>query len=99
MISALFSVGDTIAVRRSYPLGHVRTPYFIRGQSGVIVEVVGAFADPQELAYGRNGKPAINLYRVRFLQSEVWSEYEGSTKDTLLVDLYENWLQPTESKI
>jgi nitrile hydratase len=34
------------------------------------------------------------LYRVRFLQSDVWDDYRGGPGDTLDIDLYEHWLEP-----
>ena len=43
-MSAKYAVGDNVTVRRAFPPGHIRTPYFIRGQQGVIQEVVGEFA-------------------------------------------------------
>lgn len=92
-MSTKYTIGDTVAVRRAFPPGHVRTPYFIRGRQGVIQEVVGKFANPEELAYGRDGQPALTLYRVQFRQTDVWPDYDGSAKDTALVDLYENWLE------
>ena len=91
---AKFAVGDAVTVRQAYPPGHVRTPYFIRGHQGVVQEVVGKFANPEELAYGRDGKPDLTLYRVQFRQQDVWPKYDGSPKDTTIVDLYENWLKP-----
>ena len=93
-MSAKYAVGDAVTVRQAYPPGHVRTPYFIRGHQGVVQEVVGKFANPEELAYGRDGKPALTLYRVQFRQQDVWLGYDGSPKDTAIVDLYENWLEP-----
>ncbi|PPR64547.1 MAG: Nitrile hydratase subunit beta [Alphaproteobacteria bacterium MarineAlpha4_Bin2] len=93
-MSEKYAVGDDVTVRRAYPPGHVRTPYFIRGRRGVVQEVVGKFANPEELAYGRDGNPALTLYRVQFYQNDVWTNYNGSPKDTALVDIYENWLEP-----
>jgi hypothetical protein len=98
-MEAKYYVGDAVNVRRAFPPGHVRTPYFIRGQKGVIHEVVGTYSNPEELAYGRDGKPALMLYRVQFRQSDVWPDYEGSNADTALVDLYENWLEPGEGAV
>jgi len=89
-----FNVGDTVSVRRAFPPGHVRTPYFIRGRQGVVQEVVGDFANPEELAYGRDGLPAQTLYRIQFRQADVWPDYEGAAGDTAMVDLYDNWLEP-----
>ena len=89
-----FAVGDTVQVRRAYPPGHLRTPFFIRGKRGVVDALPGTFANPEELAYGRSGTPSQQLYRVRFWQFEVWSDYVGPTADSIFVDIYEHWLVP-----
>ena len=34
------------------------------------------------------------LYRVRFVQSHVWTGYSGGALDTVDIDLYEHWLEP-----
>src|SRR3546814_4494047 len=66
-----FAKGTTVTVRRAYPPGHVRTPFYIRGKTGVVEQCVGSFHNPEELAYGRSGEPALPLYRVRFRQTEI----------------------------
>lgn len=80
-------------VRHAYPPGHVRTPWYIRGHTGVIERLCGAYPNPEELAYGRSGLPAQPLYRVRFLQREVWPGYQGEVQDTLDIELYQHWLE------
>ena len=35
-IEPRFQSGDRVAVRAAYPLGHVRTPFYVRGKSGVV---------------------------------------------------------------
>ena len=89
-----FNVGDRVAVKRSYPPGHRRMPHYIRGKRGVIERVCGAFANPEELAYGFDGEPKRVLYRVRFRQGEVWRDYAGPERDTLELEVYEHWLEP-----
>jgi len=87
-----FSEGDTVIVREDYPLGHIRTPIYIRGKEGVIVRDFGAFGNPETLAYCL---PTDNreLYKVRFRQKDVWREYRGPAADTVDLDLYEHWLE------
>jgi hypothetical protein len=89
----LFRPGERVRVMKAYPLGHVRTPYYIRGVRGVIERVCGAFANPEELAQMRDGLPARPLYRVRFLQREVWPDYRGSRDDTVDVEIFQHWLE------
>lgn len=94
-MSARFAPGDRVKVRRAYPPGHLRTPYYIRGQAGVIERVCGAFRNPETLAFGRDGEPKQPLYRVRFRQEQIWPDYRGASGDTIDIELYEHWLEPT----
>jgi nitrile hydratase len=89
-----FQVGDRVRVRKVDSQGHIRTPHYVRGKTGVIERFAGYFKNPEELAYGRSGEPKRALYRVRFVQSHVWPDYDGAAGDTLDIDLYEHWLQP-----
>lgn len=89
-----FQPGDAVRVRKAYPVGHCRTPFYFRGVQGVIERYCGAFANPEELAYGRSGEPAVPLYRVRAKQADVWSDYQGSPRDTIEVEVFEHWLEP-----
>jgi nitrile hydratase subunit beta len=88
-----FEVGDRVRVKRSFPPGHRRTPFYIRGKLGVVERVCGTFANPEELAYGFDGKPERVLYRVRFAQKEVWADYEGPARDGIEMEIYEHWLE------
>ena len=92
-----FAIGQRVRVRAIYPPGHVRTPHYLRGRHGTIESVAGHYANPEELAYGRDGLPARALYRVRFRQSELWHDYVGLAADTAVVDLYEHWLEAENS--
>ena len=95
-LAAKFSAGDTVRVRTAYPMGHVRTPYYIRGKTGVIERLCGHYANPEELAYARSGLPKQPLYRVRFRQTEVWNNYKGQSDDTVDIEIYQHWLEASE---
>ena len=88
-----YVAGERVLVRQVDSPGHIRTPHYIRGKTGTIERFVGYFKNPEELAYGRTGEPLRALYRVRFVQSQVWSNYAGAAVDTLDIDLYEHWLE------
>ncbi len=88
-----FHVGDAVRVDNREQDGHVRTPRYIRGKNGVVVEICGAHPDPEKLGAGRLGVPFRMLYRVSFPQREVWPDYRGGGADRLFVDLYEHWLK------
>jgi hypothetical protein len=89
-----FKNGDRVRVLPMFPLGHVRTPWYIRGKSGVVERLCGAYPNPEELAYRRSGLPAQPLYRVRFLQRDVWPDYRGGSTDTVDLEIYQHWLEP-----
>jgi len=88
-----FNAGDRVRVKPSFPPGHRRTPFYIRGKSGVIERVCGSFPNPEELAYGFSGEPKRVLYRVRFAQKDVWPDYGGSQRDRIEMEIYEHWLE------
>jgi nitrile hydratase subunit beta len=89
-----FSPGDRVKVRWVDVPGHIRTPWYIRGHAGVIERLCGAYPNPEELAYARSGLPAQPLYRVRFVQAQVWPDYAGSPADTIDIEIYQHWLEP-----
>ena len=92
-VTAQFNVGDRVRVVKAYPLGHVRTPYYIRGCTGEIERICGSFPNPEELAQMRDGLPALPLYRVRFRQQDVWPDYRGNPKDVVEIEIYQHWLE------
>ena len=92
-----FKVGGDVQVRSEdtatfWLRPHLRTPGYIFGKRGVIERVCGQFPSPELLAFGIKGE-ATRLYRVRFVQQDLWPEYEGSPADTIDVELYEPWLR------
>jgi nitrile hydratase subunit beta len=91
-----FAPGDAVRVSSRPVEGHCRTPWYLRGKSGVIAAVHGTFLNPELLAYHRPGLPAQPLYKVRFAQQALWERYAGPPGDQLEVDIYEHWLEPLE---
>ncbi len=92
-MTPLYNPGQAVRVKRGNPPGHIRTPYYIRGKTGLVERICGEFRNPEELAYGRSGEPKRVLYRVRFAQKQVWPDYAGPTNDTIDIELYEHWLE------
>jgi nitrile hydratase len=75
--------------------GHIRTPFYVRGKPGWIEQYHGAFPNPEELAYGKDGLPRRPLYAVGFEQQDVWQDrYTASPDDKIYVDIFEHWLEP-----
>jgi hypothetical protein len=89
-----FGPGDAIRVKHDFPElrgpCHIRTPHYLRGRTGVVERPLGAFPNPEDLAFGR---PAarVPLYHVRFDQPALFGE--GQPGDTLLVEIFEHWLE------
>ena len=97
-MTSRLSIGARVRVARTFPPGHVRTPFFVRGKVGVVTEVAGVFPNPEELAYGRDGLPARTLFRVTFQQRDLWPDYQGAEADTTVVDIFEHWLDEAEDE-
>ena len=66
------------------------------GKTGVVTKQKGRYRKPEDLAYGKgDGEPAA-LYAVLFEQAQIWSGYDGDSKDTVIADIFEYWLEPAE---
>jgi nitrile hydratase len=87
-----FNDGDRVRVKQIYPKGHIRTPAYLRGKTGVITTRHGHYRNPEQLAYGRDGLPRLPLYEVTFAFGDVWGQ--SGARDTVTADLYEHWLEP-----
>lgn len=85
--------GSRVRVRAMMPPGHIRTPAYLRGRTGIVERTLGAFGNPEQLAYG---VPAARqqLYRVRFTMAEIWGDAAENPDDTLDAEIYAHWLEP-----
>jgi nitrile hydratase len=88
-----FEPGQRVRVAARPHEGHCRTPVYLRGKAGTVASVHGSFANPETRAYGADGLPERPLYGVLFAQRDVWPGYTGPGEDTLVVDVYEHWLE------
>lgn len=91
--TARYRPGDQVRIKVGTPPTHFRTPEYVQGKLGKIDALYGAFKNPESLAYGGDGLPAQPLYRVAFAQTDLWQDYNGPATDTLLIDIYEHWLE------
>lgn len=87
-----FRVRDTVKVSDLDKAGHVRTPFYVRGKVGEVIQFCGFFLIPENLAVGNSAGPVIPLYRVSFRQKDLWPHYEGPAHDKVLIELYDHWL-------
>ena len=89
------AAGSRVRVRDDWPETsgpcHVRTPHYLRGESGTVVRHLGDFPNPEDLAFARQA-PVLPLYHVRFDQPRIWGE--GKAGDAVLVEIFGHWLEP-----
>ena len=94
-MTARFAAGDRVQVRDDWPERrgpcHIRTPHYLRGRAGTVQAVLGAFANPEDLAFARPA-PVRPLYHVLFDQPPIFAE--GAAGDSVLVEIFEHWLEP-----
>jgi nitrile hydratase subunit beta len=84
-----FRIGDAVEVERANPVGNPRTPRYIRGKRGVVIVLHGSIVNPID-HHGVYPPLCTVLFKVRDV-------FGGSSTDTLLVDLHEDWLEPPSS--
>ncbi|MEP4378519.1 MAG: SH3-like domain-containing protein [Alphaproteobacteria bacterium] len=90
-----FQSGDRVTVLDLGKSGHVRIPFYVRGQAGEVVSYCGTYLNPEELAVGLTSGPAIDLYRVAFRQQDLWPSDDTHTQhDRLVIEIYDHWLAP-----
>lgn len=92
-----FDAGDRVLVLDLGKSGHVRTPFYVRQRSGVVLHRCGAFLNPEDLSIGNVGGPVVPLYRVGFAMTDLWEGYQGSAADMLCIELYDHWLVPADA--
>lgn len=74
---AKFKEGEIISVIRKFPIVHYRTPTYVRGKQGIIIKNLGKYIPPETEAFGKNAGNKMWHYMVRFLQKDLWRNYEG----------------------
>jgi nitrile hydratase len=91
---AAFAPGTPVRVRDDWPESrgpvHIRTPHYLRGERGVVVRQLGAFPNPEDLAFARPAA-TLPLYHVAFAREVLWPD--GRDGDTVVVEIYEPWLE------
>ena len=80
-----FKIGEQVTVKQENPLGNPRTPIYVRGKNGVVIDVHGVINNPRD---HRSLYPP--LYTVMFDIKEIFGT---QTDDKLYVDVHEEWLE------
>ena len=87
-----FAAGQKVRARNIHPAGHTRLPRYVRGHMGSIERNRGVQAFPDTNVYGRGRNPQ-HVYSVRFAARELWGG-EASARDSVYLDLWEDYLEP-----
>lgn len=101
-----FAVGDTVLARNIHPTGHTRLPRYVRGRTGRVERIHGAFVFPDTNAHRAGGSPRTGvspqagetpqwLYTVGFCAVDLWGE-TGRAGDRVTVAAFESYLAPAE---
>ena len=90
----VYAPGDAVSISSRTPIGHYRLPTYLRGKRGTVAAVIRPMAiNNEEEAYGHNAGSKGYYYRVSIPMTEIWANYTGSPKDSLLIEIFENWLE------
>lgn len=95
-VQPAFRPGDRVRVSDREHRGHHRTPWYIKGKVGTVTTDNGPWLNPESRGHGGSGLPKVPVYRVQFDQTELWENYTGPPHDTLIVDVFQHWLEPVE---
>ena len=82
-----YQAGQRVLVSSRSHEGHHRTPSYIKGQTGTVERIHGAFTNPETRAYGLDGLPERPLYHVVL---------ENNSGHRIYWDVFEHWLQAAE---
>ena len=93
-LRARFKVGDLIKARSIHPLGHTRSPHYVRGKTGVVRRVHGLYVFPDTNAH-RVGENRQHVYLVEFSARELWGRND---RERVMIDLWEDYLEPVDRK-
>lgn len=91
-LRARFKEGDRVRVRSDHPLGHTRSPRYVRGKSGVVRRDYGIYVFPDTNAH-RAGENRQHVYSVEFTARELWGRND---RERLMIDLWEDYLERGE---
>jgi len=86
-----FSLGARVRVRDVHQPGHTRVPRYVRGRSGVVVQVAPDFTYPDANAHGLPVRRE-PTYHVEFAAAELWAN-DAEPAGSIVVDLWESYLE------
>jgi len=91
-VAPKFKPGDAVIARNLHPVGHTRSPRYLRGCRGIVDRDHGVFVFADSNAAGTGPSPQ-HVYSVRFTAQEIWGP-EASSRDNVYADLWDDHLDP-----
>jgi nitrile hydratase len=88
-----YAVGDRVRIIDDSPVGHTRKARYVRGKTGEVVLVHGAFIYPDSAGNGLGDDPQ-HVYNVRFDAAELWGDDFGDPNGSVYVDVWEPYIEP-----
>ena len=90
----VFAIGDCVRIVARSPIGHYRVPNYLRGRTALIESIIEPAAiDNEAEGFGRNAGVKRHYYRIAVPMAEVWPKYDGSPRDGLRLEVFEDWLE------
>ncbi|MBM3643979.1 MAG: nitrile hydratase subunit beta [Alphaproteobacteria bacterium] len=86
-----YKIGDRVRVRTEHVPGHVRAPGYIRGKTGIVVDITPAYPFPDAHAHGIHAEDE-PTYDVRFRTEELWPG--SADRAEVHVGVFESYLEP-----
>jgi len=88
-----YAVGDRVRVADDHPYSHTRRARYIRGKTGTVERVQGAFIYPDSAGNG-GGEDPQEVYTVRFDAADLWGRDVAEANSSVYFDAWEPYLQP-----
>jgi nitrile hydratase subunit beta len=90
-----FLPGDRVSVRQPLVSDASAIPIYVRGKSGIVEEVCEPSTRSGHTISDPGRTPRRQMYRLRFMASEVWPRSPGAAGDTLSLRVSEDLLEPS----
>jgi nitrile hydratase len=91
-VPARFGPGDRVVARNAHPVGHTRSPRYVRGRPGVVERDHGVFVFADTSGVGLGPQPQ-HVYSVRFAARDLWGA-DAAEHAAVYVDLWDDHLDP-----
>ena len=90
----IFKPGCRVRIASRAPVGHYRVPRYVRGKIALVEAVIEPPAiNNEEEGFGRNAGSKRHYYRVAMALPDLWPGYSGVARDTLRIEIFEDWLE------